>query len=312
MFATAALARRIDLVEARLVRAIVVRVQERCPEAGAFAEPVAGGWALFAGRGNPVNKVIGIGFDAVPDPGAYAGIERAFRERGAQVRAEVATLARAETHEWLSRRGYALQGFENVLGRPLGRGPASDQWPASGEGLVGGDTAARGQERASGGARSGRREPGTGGASIDVRQAAHDEIDTWVATVTAGFASPDESGAGGDQPLPPDGELAATLDDVFRAGGMTRYLARVDGAVAGGAAMRIDESVALLAGAATLPEFRRRGVQRALLEARLADAARAGCELAVVVTQPGSTSQANVQRQGFHLLYARAVLCWGG
>jgi GNAT superfamily N-acetyltransferase len=72
--------------------------------------------------------------------------------------------------------------------------------------------------------------------------------------------------------------------------------------------MRLDGDVALLAGAATLPAFRRRGVQRALLRARLADAARAGCARAIVVTQPGTTSQANAQRQGFHLLYARALL----
>jgi hypothetical protein len=34
----------------------------------------------------------------------------------------------------------------------------------------------------------------------------------------------------------------------------------------------------------------------------------AGCDLAVVTTQPGSTSQRNVQRSGFDLLYTRAVL----
>jgi hypothetical protein len=49
-------------------------------------------------------------------------------------------------------------------------------------------------------------------------------------------------------------------------------------------------------------------VQRALIAARLRDAAAAGCELAVVTTQPGSTSQANVQRSGFALAYVRAVM----
>ena len=46
----------------------------------------------------------------------------------------------------------------------------------------------------------------------------------------------------------------------------------------------------------------------ALLRARLADAAEAGCDIAVVTTAPGSKSQQNVQRQGFHLLYTRAIL----
>jgi GNAT superfamily N-acetyltransferase len=58
----------------------------------------------------------------------------------------------------------------------------------------------------------------------------------------------------------------------------------------------------------TAPAHRRRGVQTALLSARLADAAAAGCDIAVVTTQPGSKSQQNVQRRGFDLLYTRAVL----
>jgi ribosomal protein S18 acetylase RimI-like enzyme len=68
------------------------------------------------------------------------------------------------------------------------------------------------------------------------------------------------------------------------------------------------EGVAQLTGAATAPTHRRRGVQSALLAARLADAAAAGCDLAVVTTQPASRSQQNVQRRGFDLLYTRAVL----
>jgi hypothetical protein len=49
-------------------------------------------------------------------------------------------------------------------------------------------------------------------------------------------------------------------------------------------------------------------VHTALLSARLADAAAAGCDVAVIITQPGSKSQQNAQRHGFDLLYARAVL----
>ena len=37
-------------------------------------------------------------------------------------------------------------------------------------------------------------------------------------------------------------------------------------------------------------------------------AAASGSEVAVVTTQPGSKSQQNVQRQGFELVYARAIL----
>jgi hypothetical protein len=63
-----------------------------------------------------------------------------------------------------------------------------------------------------------------------------------------------------------------------------------------------------MAGAATAAAHRRHGIQNALLSARLADATSAGCDLAVIVTQPGSRSHQNAQRRGFHLLYTRAVL----
>jgi hypothetical protein len=53
---------------------------------------------------------------------------------------------------------------------------------------------------------------------------------------------------------------------------------------------------------------RRGSWHRALLSARLAEAAAAGCDIAVVTTQPGSRSQQNVQRQGFDPLYTRAIL----
>ncbi|MGE5813737.1 MAG: GNAT family N-acetyltransferase, partial [Acidobacteriota bacterium] len=86
------------------------------------------------------------------------------------------------------------------------------------------------------------------------------------------------------------------------------YIARRDGMVAGGAAVRRSDGLAQLCGAATLPEHRRRGVQSALRHTRLLDAARAGCDLAIVTTQPGSKSQENVQKVGFELLYVRAIL----
>jgi GNAT superfamily N-acetyltransferase len=85
------------------------------------------------------------------------------------------------------------------------------------------------------------------------------------------------------------------------------WLAELDGRAVGGASLRLDAGVAQLNGAATHPEFRRRGVQTALLRARLQAAHAAGAELAVVTTQPGSRSQENVQRAGFALLYARAI-----
>ena len=98
------------------------------------------------------------------------------------------------------------------------------------------------------------------------------------------------------------------MGDMAEAEGFVRYLATCAGEAAGGASQRLFEGVAQLCGAAILPRHRRRGVQTALLAVRLFVAGRAGCDIAVVTTQPGSKSQENVQRRGFELLYTRAIL----
>lgn len=122
-----------------------------------------------------------------------------------------------------------------------------------------------------------------------------------------GFSHPDEQGVQGEA-LPPRDELERLLRPFVRVDGFCRYGAYIDGQLAGVATLRLDHGIAQLAGAATLPQFRRRGVQTALLKHRLAEAAQAGCDVAVMTTQPGSKSQENGHRQGFALLYSRAVL----
>jgi hypothetical protein len=83
------------------------------------------------------------------------------------------------------------------------------------------------------------------------------------------------------------------------------FLAELDGRAVATGALSICEGVALLAGASTVPEARRRGAQLALLDARLSYAAGQGCDLAMMCAQPGSASQRNAERQGFRIAYTR-------
>jgi GNAT superfamily N-acetyltransferase len=89
---------------------------------------------------------------------------------------------------------------------------------------------------------------------------------------------------------------------------LRHVIARRAGAIAGAGSLRVVDSLAMMSGTATLPGHRRRGVQTALLRARLEDARRAGCDIAVVTTEPAAKSQENMQRAGFSLLYSRAIL----
>ena len=92
--------------------------------------------------------------------------------------------------------------------------------------------------------------------------------------------------------------------------GALAFLARIDGEIVGGCGGRIipEARIAALFGTATLPEYRRRGVQSALIARRLHEAADAGCEYAVVSTLPGSGSQRNMERRGFRLAYTKLVM----
>ena len=88
------------------------------------------------------------------------------------------------------------------------------------------------------------------------------------------------------------------------------FVASVEGKlVACGAGLVIPEhKVFALCGAGTLAGFRGRGLQTALLRARMAAAVQAGCEYAAVVTQGGSTSQRNAERLGFRVAYSKVTV----
>ncbi len=79
--------------------------------------------------------------------------------------------------------------------------------------------------------------------------------------------------------------------------------------VAGASGLIIPEhNLAAFFGAGTLAEFRGRGIQSAFMQERLRIAQRAGCELAVTLTMPGTTSQRNVERAGFRVAYTKVVV----
>ena len=271
LFATTTLAARIERAEARLVSDSARAAEMRRPGAGSFAIELAGGVATFAGAGSPLNKVAGLGFAGALDPRELEAVERAYAARETPVQVELACLAAPEIGALLTRRGYALVNFENVLGRPL---------PF---------------------------EPVAAAAGISVSECPDGDLAGWLDVAITGFASPDLEGVPSHESFPREA-LERTMADMAQASGFVRYLARREDQVAGAASMRLFEGIAQLCGAATLPEHRRRGVQGTLLAARLEAATRAGCDVAVVTTQPGSKSQENVQKRGFELLYTRAIL----
>ena len=140
-------------------------------------------------------------------------------------------------------------------------------------------------------------EPFTEPAGIAVERVTPATAKPWMRAVAKGFS-----------------EFGSVPEEVFGTfgclPGALAFLARIEGEIVGGCGGRVipEARIASLFGTSTLPEFRGRGVQTALIARRLHEAAKAGCEYAVVSTLPGSGSQRNMERRGFRVAYTKLVM----
>ncbi len=142
------------------------------------------------------------------------------------------------------------------------------------------------------------RAPGTMSPGVAVRVSAPDEAKLWTQTVAQGFA----------EHYPVTQAILDVMEGFYSRRDACFFLAFVDGVVAGGGGVFAGQGVGGLFGASTLPAFRRRGVQSALLAARLAWAREKGCDLAVSFARPGSISHRNIERNSFRVAYTRTKL----
>jgi ribosomal protein S18 acetylase RimI-like enzyme len=273
--ATTSLARRIEQAESGLMAGMGRSSARRLGSDQVIVSSIGGGAAVMPSPGSPLSKVAGLGFEPL-DEAALDLVERDFARFQTPVRVELSSLGDPATGKLLSKRGYALSGFENVLGLSLGSPAAPPPAPAS--------------------------------AGLVIERTTPQEVPVFIEVITTGFMHPDTfDGPSTVEPI--DRALIEPIfQDITSLEGFSQYLARRDGQPAGAASMRIHDGVAQLCGAATLPAHRRLGIQTALLRERLVHAARAGCDIAIVTTEPGSKSQENAQRQGFELLYVRAIM----
>lgn len=132
---------------------------------------------------------------------------------------------------------------------------------------------------------------------ISVRPTVAPEAGMWSRTAAEGWATD----------MPEARAFLESLGEVMaRARGVTCFVAELDGRPIATGSLSIQNGVALLAGASTVPAARRQGAQQALFRARLDHARARGIELAMVVTQPGSASRRNAERQGFRPVYTRS------
>jgi GNAT superfamily N-acetyltransferase len=229
---------------------------------------VAGGFAIYCGANSPVTQAVGLGLSGPVSDEEFERLEEFYRSRHEPVRVETCPLADHSLIEHFGRNGYRVTEFSNVMARSLAG------WEFSHHESSHHDSSE---------------------AEVVVEKIGKAEIGLWTLTVAQGFS----------EHFPVTQEILDVMSAFGSGSAVQCYLARIDGAVAGGGTLSMRDGVAGLFGASTLPTFRKRGVQTALLRERLRRAAEAGCDLAACLTQPGSGSQRNVVGQNFAVLYTR-------
>jgi hypothetical protein len=134
---------------------------------------------------------------------------------------------------------------------------------------------------------------------IEVRLVRPGEAAAWLEASLIGLAPPGEA---------PCTIRAPIFSAAFDQPSVAYFFALIDGVIAGTAATYFHGGAARLFAGSTLPAHRGRGVQGALIQARLAHAARAGADLVFAEAEAGSTSQRNLERSGLAMVYSQALM----
>jgi len=131
---------------------------------------------------------------------------------------------------------------------------------------------------------------------VTVRMAVADEAEVWAEVSARGWS----------YEYPELGEMMKQFGTLgFARASSVNFLAELDGIPGAAGTLCLHDGVALFGGAATVPEMRRRGLQRALLEERMRYADSHDYLLAMMVAEAGSQSQRNAERVGFRVAYTR-------
>lgn len=264
-FVDATLARRLEASEGESQLAVAAVLQQRNPSLGAAIFPIRDGHAVFAGRGSPVGRTIGFGFDGAVTAADIDAVEAFYASHGVPAQFDVTPLQHESLNALLHERGYSMSELNNVMAREL---RPEEKW----------------SEDVSG---------------VEFRNCTPEQAPLWSETMLRGFFP--------DGPIPDWHELVMPM---ALAPNCTPLIAWADDKPVAAASGIICPHwrLMMLGGTSTLLEYRGRGIQTAAIGRRLNRAIRRGCDIAVVVTRGGTTSQRNAERLGFTLAYSKATL----
>lgn len=260
----------------RLGRLEELRQAQGVAEIAETSQPIMGGMMSFSGPGSWTNQACALALDA---PATDAEIDRLvafYTDRAHEPRVELAPFAHPTLIAGLAARGFSLIEFETVLARALPPGePLADLAPPP---------------------------PGVTIRPVDPDDPA--QVDTWVRTSNSGFVQPND---------PNEASLNESSRRVAVHPRVASFVAELSGQTIGAGAVEIacptgQETIACLIATSVLPEHRRRGIQQALMVARLIAARERDASFALIHARPGIVTERNARRLGFQTLYTKAVM----
>lgn len=266
------------LEEGRLCNALEVIAPE--------SKRLAGGLLTRGDAGTWINTTSGLGMGlGITTPVTADDVETLiqwFEVKGIEPRAEVCPCAHPSTWAELGKRGFVIRNFENVFVADLSNAPMRQPPQPLGAGL----TIAQVDRYDSAAARAYSHAICAG--FTHPNPPPQEDIDLWMRVVRE------------DNCI----ALAALDGDKVVGGGCTES-ARLTLRKENG---ETSHSMAILFGLSVLPEYRKRGIQQAMIAERLKIAQRNGAHIATISARPGVATERNARRMGFEVAYTKAVV----
>jgi GNAT superfamily N-acetyltransferase len=232
--------------------------------------PIAGGIAARGVPGVWINQVFGAGMQGSIEPDELAPLIDWYASKGIEPRVELCPYADPSFTKALAQLNFTPRDFDNVFFRELTPDAHFDPpHPAPAELRI---------------------------QHVDPREAAL--VRAYSKAVMPQFI------AG----VPPREEDYEFSDRAVRHPRTIALAAFFGQDLVGGGAMEIHGEVATLWGLAIVPEYRRRGIQQALIAERLRIARDRGASIATIGSRPGHITERNVRRMGFQVAYTKVIL----
>lgn len=246
------------------------RQAESTAEAAETSQAIAGGIMSRSGVGSWTNQACGLGLAGPVDRAEVDRLDAFYADHAIEPKVEVCPFADPSLLEGLAARGFVLKEFESVLAREV-----EAEVPGPVHGWPAGIEIVRVDPR-------------------DERQLA-----AYIEASTVGFR-PD------DAPVP--AELEAAIRRLIARPRFEGFVALEDGTAVGGAGLDVGRGVGALLGTSVRKSHRGRGIQQALISARLSRARERGCVVACIHSRPGIPTERNAARLGFALVYHKVAL----